>query len=79
MPPHLSADRPAAQPPRRGAVDALISQTRQLRGEMDAVRRDAPVDGADAQGRWQRALCDLAMHQLNDLDQHLAQLRDGPP
>ncbi|MGW3633762.1 PP2C family protein-serine/threonine phosphatase [Streptomyces sp. NPDC005122] len=79
MPPHLSADRPAAQPPRRGAVDALISQTRQLRGEMDAVRRDAPVDGADARGRWQRALCDLAMHQLNDLDQHLAQLRDGPP
>ncbi|MET8413688.1 SpoIIE family protein phosphatase [Streptomyces sp. NPDC005195] len=79
MPPHLSADRPAAQPPRRGAVDALISQTRQLRGEMDAVRRDAPVDGVDARGRWQRALCDLAMHQLNDLDQHLAQLRDGPP
>ncbi|MGW3852166.1 PP2C family protein-serine/threonine phosphatase [Streptomyces fagopyri] len=79
MPPHLSADRPAAQPPRRGAVDALISQTRRLRGEMDAVRRDAPVDGADAQGRWQRALCDLAMHQLNDLDEHLAQLRDGPP
>ncbi|WP_393100195.1 PP2C family protein-serine/threonine phosphatase [Streptomyces sp. LN325] len=79
MPPHLSADRPAAQPPRRGAVDALISQTRQLRGEMDAVRRDAPVDGADARQRWQRALCDLAMHQLADLDQHLAQLRDGPP
>ncbi|MEU0037066.1 MULTISPECIES: SpoIIE family protein phosphatase [unclassified Streptomyces] len=79
MSPHLSADRPAAQPPPRGAVEALISQTRQLRGEVDAVRRDAPVDGADAQGRWQRALCDLAMHQLNDLDQHLAQLRDGPP
>ncbi|MER5406290.1 SpoIIE family protein phosphatase [Streptomyces sp. NPDC002769] len=79
MSPHLSADRPAAQPPPRGAVDALISQTRHLRGEVDAVRRDAPADGADAQGRWQRALCDLAMHQLNDLDQHLAQLRDGPP
>ncbi|MCX5095132.1 SpoIIE family protein phosphatase [Streptomyces sp. NBC_00365] len=79
MPSHLSADRPAAQPPQRGAVDALISQTRRLRGEMDAVRRDAPLDGADPQGRWQRALCDLAMHQLNDLDEHLAQLRDGPP
>ncbi|MGW4987607.1 PP2C family protein-serine/threonine phosphatase [Streptomyces mirabilis] len=79
MPSHLSADRPAAQPPPRGSVDALISQTRRLRGEMDAVRRDAPLDGTDPQGRWQRALCDLAMHQLNDLDQHLAQLRDGPP
>ncbi|TXS79056.1 MULTISPECIES: PP2C family protein-serine/threonine phosphatase [unclassified Streptomyces] len=79
MPSPLSADRPAAQPPRRGDVEALISQTRRLRGEMDAVRRDAPVDGADARGRWQRALCDLAMHQLDDLDQHLAQLREGPP
>ncbi|MCX4616235.1 SpoIIE family protein phosphatase [Streptomyces sp. RLB3-17] len=79
MPSHLSADRPAAQPPPRGSVDALISQTRRLRGEMDAVRRDAPLDGTDPQGRWQRALCDLAMHQLDDLDQHLAQLRDGPP
>ncbi|MFI6493187.1 PP2C family protein-serine/threonine phosphatase [Streptomyces sp. NPDC050564] len=79
MPSHLSADRSAAQPPQRGSVDALISQTRRLRGEVDAVRRDAPVDGEDPQGRWQRALCNLAMHQLNDLDEHLAQLRDGPP
>jgi serine phosphatase RsbU (regulator of sigma subunit)/PAS domain-containing protein len=79
MPPHLSADRPAAQPPPRGTVDALISQTRHLRGEVDAVRREAPADGEDEQGRWQRALCNLALHQLNDLDAHLAQLRDGPP
>lgn len=79
MPPHLSADRPAAQPPRPGTVDALISQTRRLRGEVDAVRREAPEDGSDPEGRWQRALCDLALHQLSDLDQHLAQLRDGPP
>jgi serine phosphatase RsbU (regulator of sigma subunit) len=79
MPSHLSADRPAAQPPPRGAVDALISQTRRLRGEVDAVRREAPADGEDAQGRWQRALCNLALRQLNDLDAHLAQLRDGPP
>ncbi|MFF4351155.1 PP2C family protein-serine/threonine phosphatase [Streptomyces sp. NPDC001530] len=78
MPSHLSADRSAAQPPQRGTVEALISQTRRLRGEVDAVRRDAPADGEDPQGRWQRALCDLAMHQLNDLDEHLAQLRDGP-
>ncbi|MFF7262509.1 PP2C family protein-serine/threonine phosphatase [Streptomyces sp. NPDC008159] len=78
MPSHLSADRPAAQPPRRGTVDALISQTRRLRGDMDAVRRGAAADGTDAEGRWQRALYDLAFHQLNDLDEHLAQLRDGP-
>ncbi|MFD6492958.1 PP2C family protein-serine/threonine phosphatase [Streptomyces sp. NPDC059944] len=79
MPPHLSADLPAAQPPQHGSVDALISQTRRLRGEVDAVRREAPADGEDVQGRWQRALCTLALHQLNDLDEHLAQLREGPP
>ncbi|MFG2460090.1 PP2C family protein-serine/threonine phosphatase [Streptomyces sp. NPDC048523] len=76
---HLSADRPAAQPPGRGSVDALISQARRLKGDVDAVRRDAPSDGSDPEERWQRALYDLALHQLNDLDEHLAQLRDGPP
>ena len=79
MPSHLSADLPAAQPPARGSVDALISQARRLMGDVDAVRRDAQHDGADPRERWQRALCDLALHQLNDLDEHLAQLRDGPP
>ncbi|KOU69114.1 phosphatase [Streptomyces sp. MMG1533] len=79
MPSHLSADRPAAQPPGRGSVDALISQTRRLKGDMDAVRRDTQSDGSDPQDRWQRALYDLALHQLDDLDEHLAQLRDGPP
>ncbi|MFE6823247.1 PP2C family protein-serine/threonine phosphatase [Streptomyces sp. NPDC057690] len=79
MPPHVSADRSAAQPPGRGSVDALITQTRRLKGDMDAVRQDTRSDAADPQGRWQRALCDLALHQLDDLDTHLAQLRDGPP
>lgn len=79
MPSHLSADRPSAQPPGRGAVDALISQARRLKGEVDAVRRETQEDTADPQGRWERALCDLALHQLSDLDDHLAQLRDGPP
>ncbi|MEU0429230.1 SpoIIE family protein phosphatase [Streptomyces canus] len=79
MPSHLSADHPAAQPPGRGSVDALISQTRRLKGDVDAVRREAPSDGLDPQERWQRALYDLALHQLSDLDEHLAQLRDGPP
>mgnify|MGYP001052138172 CR=1 FL=1 len=78
MPSHLSADHPAAQPPGRGSVDALISQTRRLKGDVDAVRRDAHGDGSDPQERWQRALSDLALHQLNDLETHLAQLRDGP-
>ena len=79
MPSHLSADHPAAQPPPRGSVDALISQARRLRGDMDAVRRDAPAGGTEPERRWQRALCDLALHQLDDLDSHLAQLRDGLP
>ncbi|MFJ3249440.1 PP2C family protein-serine/threonine phosphatase [Streptomyces sp. NPDC086782] len=79
MPPHVSADRSPAQPPGGGPVDALISQARRLRGGMDAVRRDAQGDTSDPRGRWERALCDLAMRQLNDLDAHLAQLRDGPP
>ncbi|MFJ4720170.1 PP2C family protein-serine/threonine phosphatase [Streptomyces luteogriseus] len=80
MPSHLSADRPAAQPPGRGSVDALISQTRRLKGDVDAVRRDAAGEGSDhPRERWQRALYDLALHQLSDLDEHLAQLRDGPP
>ncbi|CAM5403329.1 hypothetical protein SANTM175S_01145 [Streptomyces antimycoticus] len=27
--------------------------------------------------RWQRALCELAAHQLDDLDRHLGELREG--
>ncbi|MFF9198205.1 PP2C family protein-serine/threonine phosphatase [Streptomyces sp. NPDC014779] len=78
MPSPLFADRPA-QPPESGAVDALISQTRRLRGEVDAVRRDSAVDEDDPQQRWQRALCDLAVHQLDDLGAHLGQLKAGLP
>ncbi|MET9591786.1 SpoIIE family protein phosphatase [Streptomyces sp. NPDC006516] len=80
MPSHLSADRPAPQPPERDAVDALINRTRLLRGDVDAVRRDtAVIDDDDPQLRWQRALCELALHQLDDLGEHLGQLRDGIP
>ncbi|MGK9463499.1 PP2C family protein-serine/threonine phosphatase [Streptomyces sp. G6] len=75
---HLSADHPAAQPPGRGSVEALISQARRLKGDVDAVRRGSQGDGTDPRGRWQRALYDLALHQLSDLDAHLAELRDGP-
>ncbi|MEU6556592.1 SpoIIE family protein phosphatase [Streptomyces sp. NPDC046915] len=78
MPSHLSADHPAAQPPGRGSVDALISQARRLKGDVNAARRDTQGEGSDPQERWQRALYDLALHQLSDLDEHLAQLRDGP-
>jgi serine phosphatase RsbU (regulator of sigma subunit) len=77
MPSHLFADRPA-QPPEPASVDSLISQARRLRGGLDAVRRDtAAEDGA--QGRWQRALCDLAVHQLDDLHDQLGQLKKGLP
>ncbi len=80
MPSHLFADSSAPQPPQRGSVDALISQTRRLRGDVAAVRRDAVmVDDEDPHGRWQRALCDLAVHQLDDLGAHLGQLKAGLP
>ncbi|GGP62388.1 PP2C family protein-serine/threonine phosphatase [Streptomyces calvus] len=78
MPSHLSADRPAAQPQGSGPVDALITQARRLKGEVDAVRRDTPADGTDPRERWRRALYDLTLHQLDDVDRHLAQLRDDP-
>ncbi|MFF8278416.1 PP2C family protein-serine/threonine phosphatase [Streptomyces lateritius] len=78
MPSHMFADRPG-QPPEPGTVDALISQTRRLRGEVDAVRRDAVMDEDDPRKRWQRALCDLAVHQLDDLGAHLGQLKAGVP
>ncbi|MEU8619451.1 SpoIIE family protein phosphatase [Streptomyces sp. NPDC048623] len=78
MPSHQFADRPA-QPPEPGTVDALISQTRRLRGGVDAVRRDAVADEDDPHNRWQRALCDLAVHQLDDLGAHLGQLKAGLP
>ncbi|MFJ3234303.1 PP2C family protein-serine/threonine phosphatase [Streptomyces sp. NPDC086787] len=78
MPSHLSADRPFAQPPGRGSVEALISQTRRLRGEVDAARRAAHRDGTHPENRWQRALYDLTLHQLDDVKGYLAQLRDGP-
>ncbi|GAA2594401.1 PP2C family protein-serine/threonine phosphatase [Streptomyces axinellae] len=83
---HFHADRPAAQPPERGALDALITQTRRLRGGVDAVRRgtggeadEGPPGEADPRLRWQRALCELAVHQLDDLGSHLDQLREGLP
>ncbi|GAA2672738.1 PP2C family protein-serine/threonine phosphatase [Streptomyces lunalinharesii] len=82
MPPPLFADHPADQTPERGAVEALISQARTLRGGLDAVRRESSVAGdlaADPQLRWQRALCELAVHHLDDLGGHLDQLREGLP
>ncbi|MFG2636786.1 PP2C family protein-serine/threonine phosphatase [Streptomyces sp. NPDC048362] len=78
MPSPVSADRSAAQPPGRDSVETLITQARRLKGDVDAVRRDTRSDAADPEERWQRALYDLALHQLDDLDAHLAQLRDGP-
>ncbi|MFG2193835.1 PP2C family protein-serine/threonine phosphatase [Streptomyces sp. NPDC048639] len=79
MPSPTSTDRSAAQPPERGTVDALISQTHRLRGGVDAVRRDTVSDEEDPGLRWRRALCDLAVHHLDDLGQQLGQLREGLP
>jgi PAS domain S-box-containing protein len=84
---HLHADSSAPQPPDRGTLDALISQARTLRGGLDAVRRRAGEGGetdpalleADPRTRWQRALCELAVHQLDDLGSQLDQLREGMP
>lgn len=75
--PSQPPDQHAAPVPEPAAVDALISQTRRLRGKVDAVRRDSTTDEEDPRRRWQRALCDLAVHQLDDLGAHLGQLRDG--
>lgn len=82
MPSPLFADRPAPQPPERGALDALISQTQRLRGGLDAVRRGSHIGDEqleDPRARWQRALCELAVHHLDDLGEHLGQLREGLP
>ncbi|WP_030902230.1 SpoIIE family protein phosphatase [Streptomyces sp. NRRL F-5126] len=78
MPSPLFAEH-STPPPGRDTVDALITQTRLLRGEVDAVRQDTALDEDDALWRWQRALCDLAVHQLDDLGAHLDQLRAGRP
>ena len=81
MPPHLHADTPDSEPSEPGRLDALITQTQRLRGELDAVRRQSePVDGRGGSGvdaRWQRALCELAAQQLADLGGNLDQLREG--
>ncbi|RPK79925.1 SpoIIE family protein phosphatase [Streptomyces sp. ADI98-10] len=80
MPSPLFADRPAPQLPAHDAVDDLIHRTRRLRGDVDAVRRDAVAfDEDDPQLRWQRALCELAVHHLDNLDEHLGQLKEGLP
>ncbi|KNB52317.1 PP2C family protein-serine/threonine phosphatase [Streptomyces caatingaensis] len=79
-PAEFPADHAPGGPP-AGVVDELISQTRRLRGGIDAVRRgtEGSHGPEDPLGRWQRTLCDLATHQLDDLGARLGQLRDGPP
>ncbi|MGW2280271.1 PP2C family protein-serine/threonine phosphatase [Streptomyces sp. NPDC001770] len=80
MPSPLFADRPAVRPSERDAVDAMINRARRLRGDLDSVCRAAAViDEDDPHQRWQRALCELAAHHLDDLGARLGQLREGPP
>jgi serine phosphatase RsbU (regulator of sigma subunit) len=79
----LDADRPAPELPERSALDVLITQTHRLRGGIDAMRPRSPGEddeaAEDSTSRWQRALCDLAAHHLDDLGEHLGQLRAGAP
>ncbi|WP_228992833.1 PP2C family protein-serine/threonine phosphatase [Streptomyces sp. DH8] len=80
MPSPLFADRPAPRLPAHDAVDALIQRTRRLRGDVDAVRRDTVLFDEDGpQRRRQRALCELAVHHLDHLDENLGRLRAGLP
>ncbi len=63
-----------------GMLDALITQADRLRGEIAAVQRgDGPPGGdtGDPEQRWQRALWNLAAHQVDDLGGQLSQLREG--
>ncbi|MCK1797689.1 SpoIIE family protein phosphatase [Streptomyces sp. XM4193] len=80
--PQPSAERPAT-PAEHGTLDTLISQARRLRGGMESVRRNANAATRDGVGtpehRWQRALCEIAVHHLEDFGQHLGLLRDGLP
>lgn len=78
MPSPLSADRPSAQPPGHGTIDALVSQTRRLKGAVDAIRRDTPDEGCDPWERRQRALNDLVRQHLDDPYPRPAQPRDEP-
>ncbi|MFE3143072.1 PP2C family protein-serine/threonine phosphatase [Streptomyces scopuliridis] len=79
MPSPLFADRPVPGPAEPETMDALITRTRRLRGDVDAVRRETEVDDDNTLWRWQRALCDLAVRQLDHLGAHLDQLRAGRP
>ena len=79
MPSHLFADRPAASRRARPGRRAHHADPPPARADVDAVRREAVVDDGDPQGRWQRALCELAVHQLDDLGRTLGQLREGLP
>ncbi|GHG52331.1 PP2C family protein-serine/threonine phosphatase [Streptomyces griseocarneus] len=82
MPSPQSADRPAAEAAEPGAVDVLITQTRRLRGGLDAVRRETAADAersGDPRLRWQRALVELAAQHADTLGEHLGQLREGLP
>lgn len=78
MPSSSSAEPPDAAG--GGFLEALITQTDRLRGDIAAVRRgDGYHDGdtVDLEHRWQRALWDLAAYQADDLGGRLSQLRDG--
>lgn len=66
----------AQQPTEVGSVDALITAARELRASVDALRREMVDAESGPRGRYQRALCDLAVYQLREVGDHLKQLRE---
>ncbi len=77
MPSHPPADHAAPAPEGPGAVDALLRQTRSLRGRLEAASRDAVPEDPDEEGRWHRALYAFALRRLEEVGDELGQLRDG--
>jgi PAS domain-containing protein len=78
MPSPLPSSSPAGEPSGRPALDELISQARLLRGGVDAVRREGAAGGEETpRGRWQRALCELTVAELDEVGGRLRELRAG--
>jgi PAS domain-containing protein len=77
MPSPSSTPAPVGEPRGRAALDDLIRQARRLRGGVEAVRHGDGVQDAGARGRWERALCELAVAELDEVGHRLCELRAG--
>ncbi len=78
MPSASPASSPAGEPLERAALDELINQARRLRGGLEAMGvTDDADEGPTQRGRWQRALCELAVAELDEVGERLQELRAG--